>query len=1052
MKRRMTLTLVTLMTLMLSLFNVMPVGANPPYPEDQTRNGDQTAVNAKNTPASKNMDQPNPLEVMRLRARQELLKQGDYAGAAELSKLGADDHVLVVLVEYAGTDTFTWTPGASTWDPIGQANTAESADPGDCSNVVGIPDAPTDFTYGPTLHNTIPQPVSAADASGTTIWTPDFSNEWFTSFMFGNGVVFDYDRTDASHVHEDFTGKSVVNYYHDMSGGAYNFSGDVIGWIQLPHSAWWYGADQCPGARSNASGVARANAYGAIPGAGTAKSLVQDSLAKIEELRADGQLPGFNWADYDPDGNNVIDRLWIVHSGYGEEDSTTLTNRTNYGEAAIWSHSSSIGSYTIPGTAYTAGPYIMMPENGGIGVFAHEYGHNLGAADLYAYTGGETSAGFWTLMADDWTGYPLGYMPPAVDPWHLDNWGWLNPTVISDPTQVYTVTVGQASDFPEGTDAVRGVKIELPDGRSPLAIPPNTGNYGWWGGKQDETNATMTLKDPIAVPAGGATLSFDIAYGLETEWDYLFVQASTDGGANWNILTNADTTCSHDVGWIGEDNGLPADMCAAGVGGFTDYNANFPSYDPESFDLDAATYGGQNVTLRFWYMTDWGTTYEGPFIDNVSVDAVSPAANLFSDGAETDGNWDFVDPFQRTDGTMAFNHNLYLQWRNTSATGGYDAGLGDPRYRYGPVGGGLLVWYNNDFYSDNEVGNYLTDFPSYGTKGKMLVMDANPEPVRSPYAISQGYNNEVGNLPSRSQMRDAAFNQDSGPNFIYNSLAYSGKPGVSFFDDSLGYYPGAEYTSRGPGYNPPSLKWITKQWDASAVTPAKGYYPFNAPGYKPNDELRYWCALSAVPGRIGCYYYGAATGLGYSGGTGNPGDYAVQYGWHVDILSHTDTTATLRIYNANGHTSFAPTLKLVPSGLPSLTYNFDVTGAPVDGTVFACADLNPEEVQYAFGTNVLALPNSCDAVTPLALHGGSLATVSDPSQVKSVAVFKPVNAGDDVASSFTVIPLNDDQTIYQSINVYDNGIHRVYEADKVATFETTYHSFWPMVMGDDTNN
>ena len=36
----------------------------------------------------------------------------------------------------------------------------------------------------------------------------------------------------------------------------------------------------------------------------------------------------------------------------------------------------------------------MMPENGGIGVFAHEYAHNLGAIDLYAYGSGETFGRF----------------------------------------------------------------------------------------------------------------------------------------------------------------------------------------------------------------------------------------------------------------------------------------------------------------------------------------------------------------------------------------------------------------------------------------------------------------------------------------------------------------------------------------------------------------------------------------------------------------------------------------------------------------------------------
>ena len=32
-----------------------------------------------------------------------------------------------------------------------------------------------------------------------------------------------------------------------------------------------------------------------------------------------------------------------------------------------------------------------------------------------------------------------------MDPWHLDNWGWLNPLVITDTSRVYTVTLGQAS-------------------------------------------------------------------------------------------------------------------------------------------------------------------------------------------------------------------------------------------------------------------------------------------------------------------------------------------------------------------------------------------------------------------------------------------------------------------------------------------------------------------------------------------------------------------------------------------------------------------------------
>lgn len=847
-------------------------------------------------------DRPNPADFQERMMRLDAMHQ---SGAEKrLPAKSGTDRILVILVEFAGTDTFTYTPGESIWDPYGISDDSEyTGGDCDCANIVAAHGltGPTSFTYSGPLHNQIPRPLSAADESGDSIWTPDFSQNWFEGFIFGNGVAFDYDRQDGSHVGVDFAGRSVRQYYEDMSNGAYTLSGEVVGWLQVPHSTWYYGADCCPGAQS----------YGyysddsPIPEAGGPQDLVRDALAKVNEA-----YPGFDWTQYDQDGDGVIDRLWIVHAGYGEEESSTTLNRTDYGEAAIWSHSSSLTyAYEVdPVNHISAASYIIMPENGGIGVFAHEFGHNLGAIDLYdtEYGGGETSAGFWTLMADDWTGYPIGFLPPALDPWHLDAWGWLEPLVVNDPAQVYEVDLSQTSAFPGGEGIYRGVRIDLEDGLTPHPVAPN-GAYEWWGGNRDETNSEMTLLTPISLPASPtATLSFNLAWDIEEQWDFLWVQVSNDNGLTWQTLSNGDTTCGHSDSWIGGLNGFPEDLCAAGIGGFTGTNAAWPGFASESFDLSA--YAGDSILVRFWYMTDWGTALSGPYVDDVLITAGDTM--LFADDAEAGAaNWEYLGIWQRTGTMRSYSHDYYLQWRNVGASGGYDNALGTPSFRFGPANTGLLVWYNNNLYTDNSLLSHLTDPPGFGTKGAMLVVDAHPEPYRDPYWVEYGYANEAGNLSSRSQMRDAPFSLNDSvafsmkPPYVYGDVAvdFDGRTAVPTFQDSLGYYPGAEFVRRGPGYDDSvAMKWLTAQWDASVVLPAIDFYGIKAPGYTSDEELRYDC-WRADDGRISAYWLGSATGLGYDGGTGNPKDAPsgpAQYGWNVRVLSQTDQGAHVAIWNS----------------------------------------------------------------------------------------------------------------------------------------------------------
>ncbi|MBI5031810.1 MAG: immune inhibitor A [Chloroflexi bacterium] len=1042
---------------LLALVNLVPtiVMANPPQPDTPTvKLPPPPGGDGKIKPILvKPIDRPNLKDAQRNQARQ-LASESGMRIPSSLN-LAGNDRVLVILVEYAGTDVFTWTAPitpsdyttGSRWDPYGKVDSTQAVFDGtgapvwgDCSKIITQTKT---FTYTGPLHNQTPRPATSADADGgSSTWTPDFSPDWFKGFMFGNGVVINYNRTDGSPVSADFTGKSVKQYYQDFSSNTYNINGDVVGWVQVPHSSWYYGGDYCPGGISASSS---AGADGAIPGAAGPKQLVRDALNAVNAIS--NTIPGFNWANYDLNGDGVIDRLWIVHAGYGEEEGSVLNrvlgaNGTpNYGESAVWSHSSSVTPQYPVDSSIKAGPYIIMPENGGIGVFAHEYAHNLGAKDLYAYGFGNTSAGFWTLMADDWTGYPIGFQPPAPDPLHLDNWGWLNPKVIVDPNQVYTVNLGQASNFPGTANTYRGVKIQLPNGQAPLSKLPWQGSYYWWGGKADLANGMMTTRNSIAIPGGAttATLTFDLAYDVETDWDFMFVQVSEDGGATWpiaNTLTNTNTACTNVDGWVGALYGFPDGanaLCAIGLGGFTGFG--HLTQATQTFDL--SKWIGKSIKLRFWYMTDWGTTGAGPFVDNVGVQAST--GSLLFDNAEnqttSDANWAFATPWQRSNGHLSFSQNYYLQWRNVSTNGGYDSALADSRWRYGPANTGLLVWYNNNFYTDNEVYNYLQDWPSFGPKGKMLVIDSHPDPVRNP---ASAYPNAIANWTTRSQMRDATFSLSDTVTYQYpinTGLYYSPRPAVSTFDDGLSYYPGLEYTLRGAS---PCTTWIwsDKQWDTSAVVPGRNFYstktsvtgtpPIPPATLTTGTGIRmrgYTSAGTCQASWYGFWYVPYAD----ANNTGNPVDSNADFGWRVQIISQNadGTGATVKIWNTHYQGAATPSASVVKTNdVVTMTYRLPVNDG-VAMSLFACVSIDASKSTYIdnSATNgATPLSDTCANVGGAAAQGKPLSQMRARTAATTMSVgwFGYVNHGDSVNFAFSVKP-KIAGTLNETVTLYRNG-------------------------------
>jgi hypothetical protein len=150
-------------------------------------------------------------------------------------------------------------------------------------------------------------------------------------------------------------------------------------------------------------------------------------------------------------------------------------------------------------------------------------------------------------------------------------------------------------------------------------VQPYQGDYAWYSdtwfdGQTLTTRLTMTL-DPIVLPAG-SLLEFKTFYDIERDWDYGYVEISTNGGASWTRLPGNITTNTNPYGQnLG--NGITGSSGGRWVDG--------------RFDLSA--YAGQTVRIRFSYLADYYVYGQGWMLDVISV---GPAGSpVFYDDVET---------------------------------------------------------------------------------------------------------------------------------------------------------------------------------------------------------------------------------------------------------------------------------------------------------------------------------------------------------------------------------------------------------------------------------
>ena len=147
----------------------------------------------------------------------------------------------------------------------------------------------------------------------------------------------------------------------------------------------------------------------------------------------------------------------------------------------------------------------------------------------------------------------------------------------------------------------------------------------WYSGASDLRDVWLTSD---AVKLGTAsTLQFDTKWNIEEDWDFGFVQISSDAGKTWTSLSYEYTTSDAD--------GSAMPEIVANLPGVTGEQADFTHVS-----IDLSGYAGLSVQLRFRYMTDWGTNLEGWYVGNVSLGGTAITSSLHASyPTDTQVNW-----------------------------------------------------------------------------------------------------------------------------------------------------------------------------------------------------------------------------------------------------------------------------------------------------------------------------------------------------------------------------------------------------------------------------
>ena len=171
---------------------------------------------------------------------------------------------------------------------------------------------------------------------------------------------------------------------------------------------------------------------------------------------------------------------------------------------------------------------------------------------------------------------------------------------------------------------------------------PYSGSHIWWSNRADDSDVRLTRAFDFSRVRTDEELTMRVQmwFDIEDDYDYGYVLVSRDG-RKWDILPGQRTT-------IENPSGNSFGHAYTGKSAATS-DAQTPDWVQESFDL--RSYAGEEVLVRFEYVTDDAVNAPGWLIDDITIPAIDYAVDF------EDGNDDW-----QSEGWLLTDNRLVQQW------------------------------------------------------------------------------------------------------------------------------------------------------------------------------------------------------------------------------------------------------------------------------------------------------------------------------------------------------------------------------------------------------